>query len=110
MADKTLQEPTTPRGRPGPGPGRLVRVLGPVNVRGNFENFENFENSRSKFGWKIWKFWMFLIFSKFWKILNFEKWRRNFEKIENFGKSFNQLTVETVKAFLVDSKKSNFKL
>jgi len=32
------------------------------------------------------------------------------EKIENFGKSFNQLTVETVKAFLVDSKKSNFKL
>ena len=32
------------------------------------------------------------------------------EKIEKFGKSFNQLTVETVKAFLVDSKKSNFKL
>ena len=32
------------------------------------------------------------------------------EKIENFGKSFNQLTVETVKAFLIDSKKSNFKL
>ena len=32
------------------------------------------------------------------------------EKIENFGKTFNQLTVETVKAFLVDSKKSNFKL
>ena len=32
------------------------------------------------------------------------------EKIENFGKSFKQLTVETVKAFLVDSKKSNFKL
>ena len=32
------------------------------------------------------------------------------EKIEEFGKSFNQLTVETVKAFLVDSKKSNFKL
>ena len=32
------------------------------------------------------------------------------EKIENFGKSFNQLTVETVKAFLVDSKKSNFRL
>jgi len=30
------------------------------------------------------------------------------EKIEKFGKSFNQLTVETVKAFLVDSKKSNF--
>ncbi len=32
------------------------------------------------------------------------------EKIEKFGKSFNQLTVETVKAFLVDSKKSKFKL
>jgi len=32
------------------------------------------------------------------------------EKIEKFGKSFNQLTVETVKAFLVDSKKSNFRL
>ena len=32
------------------------------------------------------------------------------EKIENFGKSFKQLTVETVKAFLVDSKKSNFKI
>ncbi|WP_440671918.1 transaldolase family protein [Candidatus Pelagibacter sp. HIMB1715] len=32
------------------------------------------------------------------------------EKIEMFGKSFNQLTVETVKAFLIDSKKSNFKL
>ena len=32
------------------------------------------------------------------------------EKIEKFGKTFNQLTVETVKAFLVDSKKSNFKL
>ena len=32
------------------------------------------------------------------------------EKIEKFGKSFNQLTVETVKAFLVDSKKSNFKI
>jgi len=32
------------------------------------------------------------------------------EKIEKFGKSFNQLTVETVKAFLIDSKKSNFKL
>ena len=30
------------------------------------------------------------------------------EKIENFGKSFNQLTIETVKAFLKDSKKSNF--
>tara|TARA_A100001015_G_scaffold9459_1_gene11540 strand:+ start:1448 stop:2146 length:699 start_codon:yes stop_codon:yes gene_type:complete len=32
------------------------------------------------------------------------------EKIEKFGKSFKQLTVETVKAFLVDSKKSDFKL
>ena len=32
------------------------------------------------------------------------------EKIEKFGKSFNQLTVETVKTFLVDSKKSKFKL
>ncbi|MGL3827271.1 transaldolase family protein [Candidatus Pelagibacter communis] len=32
------------------------------------------------------------------------------EKIEKFGKSFNQLTKETVKAFLVDSKKSQFKL
>jgi len=32
------------------------------------------------------------------------------EKIENFGKSFEQLTKETVKAFLVDSKKSNFKI
>ena len=32
------------------------------------------------------------------------------EMIENFGKSFNQLTKETVKAFLVDSKKSKFKI
>ncbi len=32
------------------------------------------------------------------------------EKIENFGKTFNQLTKETVKAFLTDSKKSNFKI
>ncbi len=32
------------------------------------------------------------------------------EKIENFGKSFNQLTQETVKTFLVDSKKSNFQI
>ena len=31
-------------------------------------------------------------------------------KIEKFGKSFKELTVETVKNFLVDSKKSNFKL
>ena len=32
------------------------------------------------------------------------------EKIEKFGKSFNQLTTETVKAFLIDSKKSRFKI
>tara|TARA_B100001057_G_scaffold463920_1_gene518592 strand:+ start:1602 stop:2300 length:699 start_codon:yes stop_codon:yes gene_type:complete len=32
------------------------------------------------------------------------------EKIEKFGKSFDQLTIETVKAFLTDSKKSNFKI
>ena len=32
------------------------------------------------------------------------------EKIENFGKSFDQLTKETVKNFLVDSKKSKFKI
>ena len=32
------------------------------------------------------------------------------EKIQKFGKSFSQLTQETVKAFLVDSKKSNFKI
>ncbi len=32
------------------------------------------------------------------------------EKIEKFGKSFDQLTRETVKAFLVDSVKSNFKI
>ena len=32
------------------------------------------------------------------------------EKIQNFGKSFNQLTVETVKTFLLDSKKSKFKI
>ena len=31
-------------------------------------------------------------------------------KIENFGKSFEKLTVDTVKAFLIDSKKSKFKL
>ena len=31
-------------------------------------------------------------------------------KIENFGKTFDQLTKETVKAFLIDSKKSNFKI
>ena len=32
------------------------------------------------------------------------------QKIEKFGKTFNQLTKETVKAFLIDSKKSNFKI
>tara|TARA_B100000902_G_scaffold356172_1_gene369623 strand:- start:209 stop:907 length:699 start_codon:yes stop_codon:yes gene_type:complete len=32
------------------------------------------------------------------------------EKIEKFGKSFNQLTIETVKAFLIDSRKSKFKI
>ena len=32
------------------------------------------------------------------------------EKIERFGKTFTSLTVETVKAFLIDSKKSKFKL
>ncbi len=32
------------------------------------------------------------------------------EKIENFGKGFEQLTEETVKTFLLDSKKSKFKI
>ena len=32
------------------------------------------------------------------------------EKIEKFGKSFDQLTKETVKAFLIDSKKARFKI
>ena len=32
------------------------------------------------------------------------------EKIEKFGKSFDQLTIETVKNFLLDSKKSKFKI
>ena len=32
------------------------------------------------------------------------------EKIENFGKSYDKLTIETVKTFLNDSKKSNFKI
>ena len=32
------------------------------------------------------------------------------EKIEKFGKSFDKLTKETVKAFLIDSKKSKFKI
>ena len=30
------------------------------------------------------------------------------EKIENFGKSFNVLSIETVKNFLIDSRKSRF--
>ncbi len=32
------------------------------------------------------------------------------EKIEKFGKSFKKLTTDTVKAFLIDSKKSKFKI
>ena len=32
------------------------------------------------------------------------------EKIEKFGKSYKQMTIETVKKFLDDSKKSNFKI
>ena len=32
------------------------------------------------------------------------------EKIEKYGKNFSQLTIDTVKAFLEDSKKSKFKL
>ena len=32
------------------------------------------------------------------------------KKIQKFGKSFEQLTIETVKAFLLDSKKSKFKI
>ena len=32
------------------------------------------------------------------------------EKIEKFGKSYNQLTIETVQAFLKDSKKAKFKI
>ena len=32
------------------------------------------------------------------------------EKIEKFEKSYDQLTIETVKGFLTDSKKSNFKI
>ena len=32
------------------------------------------------------------------------------EKIENFGKTFEHLTLETVRAFLNDSQKSNFKI
>ena len=32
------------------------------------------------------------------------------DQISNFGKSFNQLTIDTVKGFLIDSKKSKFSL
>ena len=32
------------------------------------------------------------------------------EKIEKFGKNFKDLTIETVKNFLADSRKSNFKI
>tara|TARA_B100001564_G_scaffold278505_1_gene240523 strand:+ start:349 stop:1047 length:699 start_codon:yes stop_codon:yes gene_type:complete len=32
------------------------------------------------------------------------------DKIQKFGKTFDQLTIETVKAFLIDSKKSKFKI
>ena len=32
------------------------------------------------------------------------------EKIEKFGKNFKDLTIETVKNFLIDSRKSNFKI
>ena len=31
-------------------------------------------------------------------------------KVSKFGKSFNQLTKDTVKAFLIDSKKSKFNI
>ena len=32
------------------------------------------------------------------------------EKIEKFGKSYDQLSIETVKAFLADAKKSKFSI
>ena len=32
------------------------------------------------------------------------------EKIQKFGKSFDKLTMETVKTFVIDSKKSKFKI
>ena len=32
------------------------------------------------------------------------------KKIENFGKTYSDLTIETVKNFLEDSKKSKFKI
>ena len=35
---------------------------------------------------------------------------KTIEKIEKFGKTLNQLSIETVKGFLADSKKSKFKI
>ena len=32
------------------------------------------------------------------------------ESIKKFGKSYNQLTIDTVRTFLMDSKKSKFKI
>ena len=32
------------------------------------------------------------------------------DKISKFGKSYNELTLDTVKKFLKDSKESNFKI
>ena len=32
------------------------------------------------------------------------------EQIEKFGKTFEELTIETVKNFLIDSRKSKFKI
>jgi len=32
------------------------------------------------------------------------------DQLSNFGNSFNQMTIDTVKGFLIDSKKSNFKI
>ncbi len=32
------------------------------------------------------------------------------QKIESFGKSYNKLTIDTVKNFLIDSNKSNFRI
>ena len=35
---------------------------------------------------------------------------KTIQQIENFGKSFHDLTIETVKGFLIDSRKSKFKI
>ena len=35
---------------------------------------------------------------------------KTIEKIRNFGKSFNTLTLDTVKGFFYDGKKSKFKI